>query len=405
MAAYSFSALDNKGRTKSGVLEADSPKLVRQQLRAQGLTPIQVELSERSYESKQNKSWFAPSISTNDLALITRQLSTLVAASIPIDESLKAVIEQTEKAHLNNLLSSVRTKVLEGHSLADSMKSYSRVFDNLYCAMVAAGEKSGHLDTVLLRLADYTEKRQHLKNKLMQAMIYPVVLTLVAISVVIILLSTVVPKVVEQVVHMGQTLPFSTQFLLSISHFIRDFGPYILIVLIMGIVGFTKWLHRPANRQKFDALILRLPVIRRISKGLNTARFARTLSILNASAVPLLDAIQISGEVLTNSEARYRMANAKESVREGASLRTAMSQTNLFPPMMLHMIASGERSGELDQMLERAADNQDNEFESQISIALSLFEPALVVTMAVVVLFIVLSILQPILQLNNLMSH
>ena len=218
MAAYSYSALDHRGRQKRGTLEGDSPRQIRQLLREQGFTPVSVELSEPVLQNKSIKArWLSPRVSTSDLSLITRQLATLVAAAIPIEEALKAVIEQTEKPQLNTLLSSVRSRVLEGHSLADAMSGYERVFDTLYRAMVAAGEKSGHLDTVLLRLADYTEKRQQLKNKLLQAMIYPVVLTLVAISVIIILLATVVPKVVEQVVHMGQTLPFSTQLLLSLS--------------------------------------------------------------------------------------------------------------------------------------------------------------------------------------------
>ena len=271
--------------------------------------------------------------------------------------------------------------------------------------MVSAGERSGHLDTVLNRLADYTEQRQRMKTKLMQALIYPVVLTLVAIGVISVLLSSVVPKVVEQFIHMKQQLPLSTRFLMGASDFIRGYGIFIVLLVIAAIFAFRWWNKKPENRLRYHSFLLRMPVIGRVSRGLNTARFARTLSILNSSAVPLLEGMRISGEVLSNELARQRLAEAAERVREGSSLRASLEQTKLFPPMMLHMIASGERSGELDSMLERAADNQEREFEGQVNIALGVFEPMLIVTMAVVVLFIVVSILQPILELNNMMSR
>jgi general secretion pathway protein F len=405
MAAYEYQALDAKGRRKHGVLEADSARLVRQQLREQGLTPLEVtETVEKARREATGFSLFRPSMSTGDLALITRQLATLVAAALPIEESLKAVAEQCEKPRQRTLISAVRGKVLEGHAMAEAMATFPSVFDQLYRAMVAAGEKSGHLEKVLNRLADYTEQRQQMKNKLMQAMIYPIVLTLVAVGVIAILLSSVVPKVVEQFVHMKQELPLSTRILMGASDFVRDYG--LVVVLLMGCaLMFFRWWNRKAERRiRYHALLLRLPVIGRVARGINTARYARTLSILNSSAVPLLEGMRISGEVLTNDYARARLVAASERVREGSSLRTALEQTKLFPPMMLHMIASGERSGELDNMLERAADNQDREFEGQVNIALGVFEPALVVSMAAIVLFIVMSILQPILELNNMVS-
>jgi general secretion pathway protein F len=405
MSAFAYQALDAKGRRKEGVIEADSARQARQALRDQGLTPLALtEAVEQVRQQTQSRSWLQPRITTSELALLTRQLATLVAAALPIEEALKAVAQQTEKAKLSTLIAAVRTKVLEGHSLADGLSAFPSVFDQLYRAMVAAGEKSGHLDTVLDRLADYTEQRQQMKSKLLQAMIYPIILTLVAISVIAILLATVVPKVVEQFIHMKQQLPFSTRFLMGASDLVRDYGLWFLLLTAILLICWGSWVKKPLNRRQYHAMLLRLPVIGRVSRGLNTARFARTLSILNSSAVPLLDGMRISGEVLSNDEAKIRVAEAAERVREGGSLRASLEQTKLFPPMMLHMIASGERSGELDNMLERAADNQDREFESQVNIALSIFEPALVVSMAVIVLFIVLAILQPILQLNNMIG-
>ncbi len=405
MAAFEYVALDGKGRRKQGVLEADSGRQVRQQLREQGLTPLEVtEAVEKVRREAQGFSLFRPTITTSELALITRQLSTLVAASLPIEEALRAVAQQCEKPKLRTLMAAVRGKVVEGHGLADSLAGFPSIFDQLYRAMVAAGEKSGHLEKVLNRLADYTEQRQKMKSKLMQAMIYPVMLTLVAVGVISILLSSVVPKVVEQFIHMKQELPFSTRFLMGASDFVRDFGLVIVALVIGALFVFRWWNQKPERRLRYHALLLRLPVIGRVSRSLNTARFARTLSILNSSAVPLLEGMRISGEVLTNDLARERLVEASERVREGTSLRSALEQTKLFPPMMLHMIASGERSGELDSMLERAADNQDREFESQVNIALGVFEPALVVSMAAIVLFIVMAILQPLLQLNNMVS-
>ena len=406
MSAFAYQALDAKGRRKEGVIEADSARQARQALRDQGLTPLALtEAVEQVRQQTQSRSWLQPRITTSELALLTRQLATLVAAALPIEEALKAVAQQTEKAKLSTLIAAVRTKVLEGHSLADGLSTFPSVFDQLYRAMVSAGEKSGHLDTVLDRLADYTEQRQQMKSKLLQAMIYPIILTLVAISVIAILLATVVPKVVEQFIHMKQQLPFSTRFLMGASDLVRDYGLWFLLLTAILLICWGSWVKKPLNRRHYHAMLLRLPVIGRVSRGLNTARFARTLSILNSSAVPLLDGMRISGEVLSNDEAKIRVAEAAERVREGGSLRASLEQTKLFPPMMLHMIASGERSGELDNMLERAADNQDREFESQVNIALSIFEPALVVSMAVIVLFIVLAILQPILQLNNMIGR
>lgn len=405
MAAFEYKALDARGRNKSGVLEGDSARQVRQQLREQGLTPLEVsETTEKAKREATRFVLFRRGASTSELALITRQLATLVAAAMPIEEALKAVAQQCEKAHLRSMVATVRSRVVEGYSLADSLATFPHVFDQLFRSMVAAGERSGHLEKVLNRLADYTEQRQHMRTKLLQAMIYPIVLTCVAIGVISILLTAVVPKVVAQFEHMGQQLPGTTRFLIGASELLQHYGLWFLLAIMLGGMGWRWWLKDAARRRRWHAVLLRLPVIGRVSRGLNTARFARTLSILNASAVPLLEGMRIAGEVLSNDFARTRILEATERVREGTSLRASLEETKIFPPMMLHMIASGERSGELDSMLERAADNQDREFETQVNIALGVFEPMLVVSMAGVVLFIVMSILQPILELNNMVN-
>lgn len=406
MAAFEYKALDKKGKQQKGVIEADTARHARSQLRDQQLMPLELsQVNEKeSKASGQGFSLFKRGIPVADLALITRQIATLVAAGLPIEEALKAVGQQSEKDRLGSMIMAVRSRVVEGYSLADSLAEFPHIFDDLYRAMVASGEKSGHLEVVLNRLADYTERRQQLKAKLTQAMIYPVVLTTVAIGVIAVLLAAVVPKVVGQFEHMGQELPGTTQFLILASDFVQNYGLLVVGLLVLLSVIVQRLLTQPAYRMKWDTLLLQLPVIGKVSKGINTARFARTLSILSASSVPLLDGMRIASEVLQNVKVRAAVDEATARVREGTSLGAALTQTKLFPAMMLYMIASGEKSGQLENMLERAADNQDREFEANVNIAIGVFEPMLVVSMAAVVLFIVMAILQPILELNNLIS-
>ena len=401
MATFAYKAIDANGKQKKGTLEADSGRLLRQQLRAMGLTPVEVE-PVANKATKSGSNLLRSKIKTSELALITRQLSTLVAASIPIEECLHAVAEQCDNPKIKTMVSSVRSGVIEGHTLADSMRGFPLIFDNLFCAMVAAGEKSGHLEKVLDRLADYAEQRQEMRSKMLQALIYPIVLTLVAISVVAILLTSAVPQVIGQFEHMGADLPASTRLLIAISDALSSYGLYFLLCVGMLIFALKSWLKNPKNQLLFDQKLLNIPVLGRVVNELNTARFARTLSILNSSAVPLLEAMGIAGNVLSNLYIRLKVAEATNLVREGSSLGRSLESTKLFPPMMLHMIASGERSGELGNMLERSADNQDKQFASQVTVALGIFEPALVVSMAGVVFFFFSAIFPPIFQLNNM---
>ncbi|GAB2639189.1 type II secretion system inner membrane protein GspF [Vibrio panuliri] len=409
MAAFEYKALNAQGKSQKGVLEGDNARQVRSRLKEQGLVPIDV-VPTRAKSSKENVSsaqaamTFKRGLSTPDLALITRQLSTLVQSGMPLEECLRAVSEQSEKARIRTMLLAVRAKVVEGHTLADGLADYPHIFDELFRSMVAAGEKSGHLDNVLERLADYAENRQKMRSKLQQALIYPVVLVVFAISIVAFLLASVVPKIVGQFVQMGQALPFSTQVLIAASEFVQNWWMHIAL----GIIAFTYLcrfaLTKASVRLSWDRKVIGMPVIGKIARGLNTARFARTLSICTSSAIPILEGMRVAIDVMSNQYVKQQVLHAADRVREGASLRKSLEQTKLFPPMMLHMIASGEQSGELEGMLTRAADNQDANFESMVNISLGIFTPIVIALMAGLVLFIVMATMMPILEMNNLMS-
>ena len=408
MAAFDYLAVDSRGKNKKGVIEGDTPRQARALLREQGLMPTEVTPTLTHNKSKtgkassgKGKSKSTGKVSAAELSLITRQLATLVESGLPLEESLVAVAEQGEKNRIKSMIMGVRTKVTEGYGLAESLAEYPKVFNHLYRAMVAAGEKSGHLDKVLNRLADYTEKREQMRSQLIQALVYPVIMTVVAIGVIAILLTKVVPQIVGQFEHMGANLPGSTKFLIASSEFLQANGLFIVLFIAGFILIVSNVLKKPKYKMIFHQRLIYLPGIGKVAKGLNTARFARTLSILSASAVPLLESMKISGEVLDNLYIKQQVKLASDKVREGSSLHLSLEQTKLFPPMMLHMIASGEKSGQIEQMLGRAADNQDNEFEALMNISLKAFEPALMVGMAGVVLFIVMAILEPILKLNT----
>ncbi|AOE49021.1 type II secretion system inner membrane protein GspF [Kangiella sediminilitoris] len=402
MAAFEFVALDPKGKQKKGVLEGDTARQIRQQLREKSLTPLEVNHVGDSVSRKEKGGgFFGPKISVSDLALITRQLATLVKAALPIEEALKAVADQTDKSKVKTIILGVRSKVMEGHTLADGLSDFPSVFNELYRSMVAAGERAGHLDKVLNRLADYTERRQKISSKVSAAMVYPIVLILVAIGVVAGLMVFAVPKVVEQFQNMGEELPTITKVLIGISDFTISYGLYVLVLLILGFIGAKMWLRKEENKLKWHRVILRMPVIGRLSSNLNTAQFSSTLNILHSSGVPLLEAMNIGGKVLSNLKMRKAIQEAAVKVREGGSLKMALQQTGQFPPMMIHMIGSGEASGELEHMLEQVSDNQEGLFENSIDVALNIMGPLIILGLGAMVMFIVAAMMLPIFQLTN----
>jgi general secretion pathway protein F len=401
MPAFEYTALDTQGKKRKGVLEGDTQRQIRQQLREQNLAPLSVEQVTQKNTLRRKSSI---RVSATDLALLTRQLATLVHSGLALEEALRAVAEQTDKPRNKSLLLAVRSKVLEGHSLADGLADYPNIFPDLYRATVAAGEQTGHLDIVLERLAEYTEQRQYLRQKTLLALFYPLLLTSVAVLVVVGLLAYVVPQVVQVFENINQQLPLLTRILISISDFLRDWGWILLVLFIL----FAVTLHYLLRFEKFIILLhyflLRLPIIAPLERNINVVRFTRTLSILLQSGVPILKALEITAQVVGNRPMRHALQRAAEQVRQGTSLYHALEQSRLFPPMTVYLIASGESSGNLEQMLDRAATMQERELETLIGVLLSLFEPILILVMGGIVLMIVLAILMPIFELNQLIQ-
>lgn len=405
MGAFDYIALDSSGKEKKGVLEGDTARQVRQQLRDQGWMPLDVqETSQRQTRSQQRKVKVRRGVSATDLALITRQLATLVRSGLPLEECLQAASQQTEKARLKSMLLAVRSRVMEGHTLATGLGDYPHVFPELYRTTVSAGEQSGHLEVVLERLADYTENRQQMQQKIQLALFYPVLLTLVAVLVVVGLMTYVVPQVVQVFENIGQELPWLTRTLISISAFLRGYGIIALLMLAAAVGGALWLLRKEGPKRRFHRLLLRLPLIGRLERGINAGRFARTFSIVTASGVPVLEGLRIAATVMSNLPMREAVEEATRKVREGASIHAALEKSGYFPPMTVHLIASGEASGKLEEMLERAAINQEREIETLISAIMGLFEPVLILVMGGVVLVIVLAILLPIFNLNQLVG-
>ena len=399
MPAFNYIALDKSGKEKKGVLEGDSSRQIRQKLREQGLTPIEVssviEKGVRKTRIPRSKR-----VKVSDLALVTRQMATLLTAGLPVEEILQAVSEQTEKSHVKSILLGVRSKVLEGHSMATGMGDFPRAFPKIYRATVAAGESSGHLDEVLNRLADYIEKQNRMRQKIQQALIYPSLMTVVSICIVIFLLIFVVPKIVGVFTQTQEAIPPLTAALLAISHFIKVYGIYLLASLVIAAFIFRQLLKQEKFRSRFHLFLLKIPIFGNALKVINSARFSRTFGILFAASVPVLEAMKVASDLINILPMQRAVADSINKVREGTSINIALKQTGYFSPMSIHLIASGESSGQLETMLEKAADNQENDVSLLIENTLTLFEPMLIIIMGGIVLFIVLAVLLPIFQLD-----
>ncbi len=411
MGAYSYKALNDEGKTVKGILEGDSERHIRTQLRAKKLKPLEVvsatgeASATASGEGLNLSATFrrrAAKLSVRDLSLITRQLASLVKSGLPLDEALHATAKQSQKANVKRVVLQVRTRVLEGFSLAQAMGDNPAAFNDMYRALVRAGEGSGYLSPVLERLADYTQTSQQLQQRIKMAMIYPIVMLVVSLAVIVALMVLVVPKLVKIFEQGKRELPALTEALIATSNFLINYGVYLFVVLI-GVYYLVKRLMKdPKRLRAWHVVQLKLPVIGELVKQINSARFAATLSLLSASGVPLLQALNISGQVMTNKILQEACDQVAAAVREGMSLSRAMENTGNFPPLLVQLVASGETNGTLPQQLDNASKDQERELEMMLGVAMGLLEPATIIFMGGAVCLIVLAILTPIFEMTKL---
>jgi general secretion pathway protein F len=404
MGAFEYTALDRAGKQSKGLIEGDTAKHVRQLLRDRNLVPVAVnEVADKSAGRDRSLS-IRRGMSASELALVTRQLASLSQSGLPLEEALLAVSQQNDTPRTKSILLGVRSKVMEGHTLADGLAEFPQAFPDLYRATVAAGEQSGHLDVVLERLADYTEARQELRQRVSNAMIYPIALVTFAIAIIAFMLATVVPKIVGVFQNTSAELPALTRGLIAVSDFLRDYWLPLVIVIVAIIWGIRRLLKKDGPRRRWHRFILRMPLTAKLARGINTARFTRTFSILAGSGVPVLEGMKISAEVIENLPMRDAVIDASLRVREGGSIAKSLGASKLFPPMVIHMISSGEAGGRLEEMLDRSAAGMEREVDGLIATLLGILQPLLVVLMGLVVLMIVFAILLPIFEINNLIA-
>ena len=419
MGAFRYQALNTEGKLIKGTLEGDTERQVRTQLRQQQLKPVSVEkVSAGKLSQRKEQAGSAGSASSNrrtstgktfttrlgvkDLSLFTRQLASLVQSGMPLSESLQAVAKQSRKDAIKNVVLQVRSRVLEGLSLAQALSDYPRIFDSMYRAMVNAGEQSGFLGPVLERLSDYAETSHAARQQLKSAMVYPIILVLVCISIVIALMVFVVPKITVVFTRAKQELPWPTELLINISDFLQNYGLYCLAALILLGVGVNFWLRVPANIRQWHKVLLRLPVFGHIAIQSDTARFASTLSMLINSGVPLLNSLRISSQTMGNEILREQAEKAAVTVEGGTSLHRALDKTDIFPPLMVQMASSGEANGTLAEQLDYSAKSQQRDLDLQLSTALSIIEPMTIVFMGSVIGFIMVAIIIPIINMSDL---
>jgi len=404
MPAFRYEAVDTGGVTRKGVLNADSPRAARADLRLQGLTPLSVEaIAAQVDDSGATRSrGFGERLSQVELALFTRQLASLLEAGLPLEQAFTALLEQAERPYMRDLIASIRSEVMGGASFSSALARHPRDFAEIYRALVSSGEQIGQLARVLARLADYIERRNALVQRVRLAFTYPAIVTVVAFAIVIFLLTYVVPQIVSVFANTKQKLPFLTIMMLGVSNFTRAYGIYVGLAIIGAWIMWRRALRNPALKLRWHAWLLDAPVYGRFERSLNTARFASTLAITTGSGVPILRALETSRDTLSNVAMKGLVEDATASVREGVSLARALSVQKYFPPMLVHMIRAGEITGELPAMLERAADSQQADLERRALTIAGLLEPVLILAMGLVVLLIVLAVLMPIIEINQL---
>ena len=401
MAAFEYQAVDTSGKTQKGLIEADTARQARQQLRGMNLMPLEVgEVNSRESNTGERRS--RDKLNVQTLSLITRQLATLISAGQPIESAYHAVSRQTPKPAAKRVLLAVRARVLEGYALSDALRDYPRIFDSMYCASVHAGEQSGLLDIVMERLADHMEARQDLQRRTGQALIYPILLSVVAFGLVSGLLTFVVPKIVQVFEGFDQELPMVTTWLIAISDFFKNYGLILIVSVIVLAIVYSQLMKLAKFRLLRDRFYLRLPYISYLVRLSNTARFTRTMSILVSSGVTALDSMHISTEVINNQPIKTATQKAANRVREGEHISVALESTGYYSPLVLQLIQIGEASGKLGDMMERSARAEENEFAGVTALFIGLFEPAMILLMGMVVLFIVVAILIPIFDMNEL---
>lgn len=401
MPAFAYQALDSIGRTQRGVLQGDTARAVRQTLRERGLNPLEV----APVGTQRRVAAFGRrGLSPTQLALFTRQLATLLAAGLPIDEALAALSEEGEDERSRVLTASLRARVLEGAGLANALAEHPESFPEIYRASVAAGESSGRLDTVLERLADYAESRDALRQQVLTALAYPLLLLIVAVAVVVGLLVYVVPQIIGVFANLHQTLPLPTRLLIALSEFVKAHGWLLAIGVAVTVMGLRLALRQEYAKAAWHRLVLRLPFVGRLVRATNTARAARTLALLTASAVPLLEALAIAAQVVPNLPMREALHRAAHKVREGNGFARSLGDSGYFPPVALRLIASGERSGELERMLDEAANHQSRELDRWLAVLTAVLGPGVILLVGALVLFIVLAILLPIFNLNQMVK-
>lgn len=399
MEAFRYRALDAAGHARSGVVQADSPRQARAQLRTQGLYPERIE---RVRNRERAASSWSRGIPAAELSLLTRQLAMLLASGLTMEHALTALTEEVSTPATREVLGGVKAEVTGGLSLAAALALYGRDFPDYYRALVRGGEESGALPDVLQHLADYLDARQALRQQTSLALLYPALVTFVAICVVTGLLVYVVPQIVQVFQQSRQSLPLLTRALIAVSDFLREAGPWLAVIGIGAAMGARVALRHDRHRRRWHAFVLRLPWLGPVVRGLNTSRFASTLAILVGGGVPLLAALDYGARAMSNLAMHDGIKTAIERVREGEGLARALGAAHIFPPLMLHMVGSGEASGKLERMLERAAQLETRTLERRLAVLLTLLEPVMILVMGGVVLIIVMAILLPIMEINQL---